>query len=42
VLEAGMDAYLTKPLDVAKLSETIQACMASSKAQPLALVKKSA
>ncbi|PHS23015.1 MAG: hypothetical protein COA84_11820 [Robiginitomaculum sp.] len=42
VLEAGMDAYLTKPLDVAKLSETIQACMASSKTQPLSLIKKSA
>lgn len=27
VLEAGMNAYLTKPLDVAKLAETIQASM---------------
>jgi two-component system, sensor histidine kinase len=35
VLEAGMDAFLTKPLDVTKLSETIQACMQSQKTEPL-------
>jgi two-component system, sensor histidine kinase len=35
VLEAGMDAFLTKPLDVTKLSETIQACMKSQKTEPL-------
>jgi len=39
VLEAGMDAYLTKPLDVAKLAETIQASMSSTHARKLKLAK---
>jgi two-component system, sensor histidine kinase len=39
VLEAGMDAYLTKPLDVAKLAETIQASMSSTHARKVTLAK---
>jgi len=38
-LEAGMDAYLTKPLDVAKLAETIQASMSSTHARKMKLAK---
>ncbi|MDQ7018362.1 MAG: response regulator [Robiginitomaculum sp.] len=39
VLEAGMDAYLTKPLDVTKLSETIQASMSTTRVRKMKLAK---
>ncbi len=39
ILDAGMDALLSKPLDVEKLAETIQATMNMSRKRQLKLVK---